>query len=101
MASVIALLDAGTRVRLDTGRHQWYADEPLNNGGTETGPSAFEMLLGSLAACTAITLRLYARHKGIVIGSVRLEYQHYKAGVPSEPIASITTEDTTPSHVSD
>ena len=44
-------------------KHHHYADEPKRLGGEEQGPTPFEHLLGSLGACTVMTLRLYARRK--------------------------------------
>jgi putative redox protein len=48
---------------IQTGRHKVMADEPLEDGGTDSGPSPFGLVLSGLAACTAITLRMYADHK--------------------------------------
>ena len=42
-------------------------------GGTDTGPTPYELLLGSLAACIGATLRLYASHKGIPLTAVDVE----------------------------
>ena len=44
--------------------HVTYSDEPIDRGGQDTGPEPMELLLASLGACTAITLRMYARRKG-------------------------------------
>ena len=40
------------------------ADEPVEAGGLGSGPTPYELLSGALAACTAMTLRLYAERKG-------------------------------------
>ncbi len=74
MAQITARLASGTAVRLSNGRHEWPADEPPELHGTDTGPNPYELLLSSLAACTCITLALYCRHKGIVLGSVKATY---------------------------
>lgn len=44
--------------------HNWLADEPPEIGGADTGPEPMELLLASLAACTCITVRMYAERKG-------------------------------------
>ena len=74
MTTVTARLDVGVRVEISNGRHHWFADELSDVGGGDTGPNPYEMLAGSLAACTVITLRLYAGHKGIDLESVTAEY---------------------------
>ena len=74
MATVTARLGKGVRVVITNGRHEWMVDEPIDLGGDDLGPTPYEMLAGSLAACTAVTLRLYAAHKGIALESVTAEY---------------------------
>lgn len=78
MAWIAADLGQKTRVSLTNGRHEWNGDEPEDKGGEDTGPSTYEMLLGSLAACTLITLRLYCDHKGIVLRSASARCEHEK-----------------------
>ena len=51
------------RVKLQNGRHEFGADEPMDKGGGDTGPAPDEILEASLASCTAITLRMYADRK--------------------------------------
>lgn len=76
MAKVTADLTEGTRVRISNGRHEWGGDEPVDAGGHDTGPTPYELLLGSLAACTCITVALYCRHKGWALDNVSVEYTH-------------------------
>jgi putative redox protein len=61
-------------VQISNGRHEWRADEPASVGGTDTGPNPYELLLGSLAACTCITISGYCRHKGLDLTSVSTSY---------------------------
>jgi putative redox protein len=51
-------------VAIMAGRYQLNADESVDLGGKETGPSPFELACAALCACTAITLRMYAERKG-------------------------------------
>jgi putative redox protein len=49
------------------------ADEPLDNGGKDAGPTPTELVLSGLAACTASTLRMYADKKGWDVERIDLE----------------------------
>ncbi len=48
------------------------ADERIEDGGGSKGMNPFELLLGSLGACTNITLRMYAQRKGWKIDEVNV-----------------------------
>ena len=65
-------------VRLDDGRHAWLADEPAEAGGGDRGPNPYELLVAALGACTAMTLRMYARQKGLPLEAVRVALRHDK-----------------------
>lgn len=53
-----------------------FADEPAEVGGDSTGPTPYELLSGALAACTAMTLRLYADRKGWTLPPFSVEAAH-------------------------
>ena len=46
------------------GDHSITVDEPEEQGGHDLGPSPQELLAASLAACTAVTMEMYAKRKG-------------------------------------
>ena len=52
------------------------ADEPVEAGGGGTGPTPYELLSAALAACTAMTLRLYAQRKGWDLPPFAVEVAH-------------------------
>jgi putative redox protein len=72
MAVVTAELHEGTKVTLHARTFTVVGDEPTHLGGTDLGPTPYEILLGGLATCIAATLRLYADHKGIPLEGVRV-----------------------------
>ena len=60
------------------GRHRLLADEPAPVGGLGSGPSPYDLLLASLGACTAMTIRLYAERKGLGLRRVGVALRHRK-----------------------
>ena len=78
MATITADLTTGYKVEISNGRHTWPADEPIDLGGTDIGPNPYELMLGSLAACTAITLSMYATRKGIDLTSISTRFSYEK-----------------------
>ena len=76
MASITAELQSDFRVDITNGTHTWRADEPLDLGGDNTGPNPYDLLLGALAACTSITMSMYAKRKSIDISSLSVEYSY-------------------------
>ena len=65
------------QVRIKTGRHEIIADEPLDVGD-DAGPDPYGLLLSSLAACTIMTVQLYARRKNWPLEDVELSLSTHK-----------------------
>ena len=63
--------------------NEWLADEPLEFGGGNVGPSPERLLLSSLGACTAITLQMSAARKQWPLQSIEVELQFNPAGRPA------------------
>lgn len=63
---------------LRLGTHEAYADEPIEYGGDDSGPSPYELLLGALGSCTAMTLRMYADHKKWPLQRISVYLSHAK-----------------------
>ena len=78
MTTITADLSEGFQVQVTNGRHTWRADEPEKLGGTDSGPTPYELMLGALAACTAITLSMYAKRKEIRLTSISAQFTYDK-----------------------
>ena len=63
------------RATLQTKQHTWHADEPVENGGQDSGPTPSQLVLGALAACKVITTRMYADRKGWPVGKISVELE--------------------------
>lgn len=61
---------------ITVGRHQLLSDAPEAFGGEDSGPEPHDLLAAALAACTTLTVTMYARRKGMLLEDVRVRIEH-------------------------
>ena len=66
------------QVEVSAGGVHFLVDEPVEVGGMGSGPTPFDLLSAGLGACTAMTLRLYAKAKSLPLDRIRVTVGHKK-----------------------
>jgi putative redox protein len=61
------------RQRISVNSHQFFADVGTDVGGEDSAPDPHDLLDSSLAACTAITLTMFAKRRGMPLESINAE----------------------------
>ncbi len=61
---------------ISAGRHRLTADEPVAAGGTDRGPTPYDLLLAALGSCMSMTIALYARTKKWPLETVVIRLSH-------------------------
>ncbi len=69
---------AGFAQKIQIGSHHLEADEPVSFGGTDRGPSPYDLLLAALGSCTSMTIGLYARKRHWPLENVTVSLRHSK-----------------------
>lgn len=80
----IGTVDYATAIT--AGHHRLTADEGPELGGKDAGPAPYDLLISALAACTVITLRMYAERKQWPVTAVLVDI-HFERG--DEKVESI------------
>ncbi|MEW7291449.1 bifunctional alpha/beta hydrolase/OsmC family protein [Aquimarina sp. 2304DJ70-9] len=55
--------DEGYTTQMKVGNHYMVADEPESVGGSDFGPTPYELVSAGLSACTAMTIKMYVARK--------------------------------------
>lgn len=81
MTSATITLKDGFKVEAVSGGHHIIADEPLDAGGTDEGPTPKHYLAVALGSCTAVTVKMYAQRKGWPLEEidVQVSFDSFKA----------------------
>ena len=75
---VARLGDEGYTTEIKVGHHCITADEPIEVGGNDFGPNPYEFVSSGLAACTAMTLKMYSERKKWPLANVEVHISHNK-----------------------
>ncbi|MCP5292057.1 MAG: OsmC family protein [Burkholderiales bacterium] len=59
-----------------TQQHRLVSDEPVEQGGADSGANPYELLLAALGSCTSMTLRMYANHKKLDLEAIEVTLRH-------------------------
>ncbi|MGE5651046.1 MAG: OsmC family protein [Bacillota bacterium] len=63
---------------IEIGPHHLLTDAPAALGGEDTGPEPHDLLAAALAACTALTVTMYAKRKGWPLDDIDVRIEHGK-----------------------
>lgn len=65
-------MPGGRRVEARVGRHVIHTDQPLDNGGSDTAASPFELFLASIGTCAGIFVQGFCAKRGIPFDEIRI-----------------------------
>jgi len=68
----------GFRTEILANGHSLVSDEPTSVGGSNAGPTPYDLLVAALGACTSMTLRMYADRKHLPLEEVTVRLRHAK-----------------------
>jgi putative redox protein len=81
----------GFAQEIAAGSHHFRSDEPTSVGGTDSGPTPYDLLLAALGSCTSMTVAMYARRKQWPLERIAVHLRHSR--VHAEDCAACETQD--------
>jgi len=86
MSSITVELHEGYRTVISIRDHVVIADEPVQDGGSDSGPTPMEIMLSTAGACVAVMTKAYAQRKNwplegvyVELGMERIRREDYPA----------------------
>jgi uncharacterized OsmC-like protein len=76
--TIVEIGEEGFKTSINIGSHNLISDEPESVGGTDSGPSPYELLASALGSCTVITVRMYANLKKWDLKGMKVKVDHRK-----------------------
>ncbi len=73
MGPVVVRAGAAFRNDVEAGNHHLVADEPVEAGGTDAGPTPYDFLAAALGGCTSMTMRVVAKRENIPLDGAEIQ----------------------------
>lgn len=75
--------DGGLRFSAQIGSHRLIVDQPVEAGGTDTGPAPIQLLGAALGTCIALYVQQFLHARGLPYEGMRVEVEQHGASNPS------------------
>ena len=76
MEPVIIRSHGSLRNEITAGNHQIIVDEPVSAGGSDLGPTPYDLLSAALGTCTSMTLHVVAKREGMPLEGVEIQVRN-------------------------
>jgi putative redox protein len=73
MGPVVVRAGATFRNEVESGKHHLIADEPVEAGGSDEGPTPYDFLASALGGCTSMTMRVVAKRENIPLDGSEIQ----------------------------
>jgi uncharacterized OsmC-like protein len=81
--AIVVTHDGGLRFSAEIGSHRLIVDQPVDAGGTDTGPAPIQLLGTALGTCIALYVQQFLHARGLPYEGMRVEVEQHGASNPS------------------